>query len=128
MALARVSLCALCGRKAHGFGYCHRLRWDRSPFYRFCSMRCLNAGSALARRNNGMIDKTDLEKQAIKEARRNFAEALTELGLMAPFHDRTAEEIDRLIEACIDGFQESMQRQAVEKRAQDDELNDPLPF
>jgi hypothetical protein len=91
-------------------------------------MRCLDAGSALANRNDGMIDKTDLEKQAIKEARRYFAEALTELGLMAPFHDRTAEEIDRLIEACIDGFQESMQRQVAEKRAQDNELNDPLPF
>lgn len=123
-----MSLCALCGRQARGFGYCHRLQWDRYPHLRFCSMRCLNAGSALANRNNGMIDKTDLEKQAIKEARRYFAEALTELGLMAPFHDRTAEEIDRLIEACIDGFQESMQRQVAEKRAQDNELNDPLPF
>ncbi len=47
---------------------------------------------------------------------------------MAPFYDRKAEEIDRLIEACIDGFQESMQRQATEKRVQEDELSDPLPF
>ena len=69
-----------------------------------------------------------LEKQAIKDARRNFAEALTELGLMAPFHDRKAAEIDRLIEACIDGFQESMQRQVAAKRASDDDLNDPIPF
>jgi hypothetical protein len=122
-----VSLCALCGREACGFGYCHRLHWDRYPFYRFCSMRCLDAAATLAERRHGMIDKTDLEKQAIKEARRYFAEALTELGLMAPFHDRTAEEIDRLIEACIDGFQESMQRQAAEKRASDN-LSDPLPF
>lgn len=123
-----MSLCALCGRAARGFGYCHRLHWERFPHYRFCSMRCLDAGAALAKRMNGMIDKTDLEKQAIKDARRSFAEALTELGLMAPFFDRTASDIDRLIEACVDGFQESMQREAAARRVQDDELNDPIPF
>jgi hypothetical protein len=82
-------------------------------------MRCLNAGAAIAKRNRGMIDKTDIEKRAIKDARRFLAEVLTELGLMAPFHNRKAEEIDRLIEACVDGFQDSMQRQS---------LNDDLPF
>jgi hypothetical protein len=118
-AAAAPGLCAVCGRQDRGFGYTHELCFDRYPSYRFCSMRCLHAGSAMAGRNNGMIDKSDMEKQAIRDARRFFAEALTELGLMASFEDRSAAEIDRLIEACVDGFQDSMQRQA---------LNDDLPF
>lgn len=66
-----------------------------------------------------MIDKTDIEKQAIKDARRFLAEVLNELGLIAPFQDRSAADIDRIIEACIDGFQDSMRRRA---------FNDDLPF
>ena len=66
-----------------------------------------------------MIDKTDMELRAIKDARRFFAEVLSEMGLLAPFHDRSAEEIDRIIEACVDGFQDSMQRQS---------LNGDVPF
>jgi hypothetical protein len=75
-------------------------------------MACLTAGSDNARRHKGMINKTDMETRAIREARRQLAEVLTELGLMAPFFDRPAEDIDRVIEACIDGFQAAMQRQS----------------
>jgi hypothetical protein len=110
--LARRVPCALCGREARGFGYCHLLRWDRHPHHRFCSMACLTVGSANAKRNHGMIDKTDMETRAIREARRDLAEALTEMGLMEPFFDRPAADIDSVIEACVDGFQASMQRQS----------------
>jgi len=87
-------------------------------------MRCLDAGSALARKNNGMIDKTDMEAKAIKKARRPFAEILTELGLMEPFFHRSPQDIDRIIEACIDGFQDSMARQT----SADKLFDDPVPF
>jgi hypothetical protein len=63
-----------------------------------------------------MIDKTAIETEAIRSARRNLAEVLVELALMAPFHDRSPAEIDRIIEACVDGFQEAMVRLAGEHR------------
>ncbi len=116
---ADIRPCAICCRESRGFGYVHQLRPDLYPSYRFCSLRCQNAGAAIAGRQNGMIDKTDMEQQAIKDARHPFAEILTELGLMEHFFDLSAEQIDRLIEAAVDGFQASIQRQA---------LNDDLPF
>ena len=120
--------CAICAREARGFGYCHGLRWGRHPHYRFCSRRCQDIGASLAQRNNGMIDKTARERQAIRDARVLFAEALTELGLMAPFFHRTAADIDRLIEAAVTGYIDSMQNQAAGKERTGTALDDPIPF
>ena len=110
-------VCALCGREANGFGYVHQLRFERYPHHRFCSVGCFKPGSSLARKANGMIDKTEMEARAVKDARRALAQALTELGLMEPFRARSAAEIDRVIESCLDGFQASMRRQAEEGAA-----------
>jgi hypothetical protein len=66
-----------------------------------------------------MIDKTEAEARAIKETRAVFAEVIQDLGLMPTFEHRTAAEIDRIIEACVDGFREAMGRIA---------LNDDIPF
>lgn len=123
-----MTLCAVCGREGRGFGYVHRLRRDQYPLYRFCSMRCLDAGAEIAKRTKGMIDKTARETQAIKDARRPFAEALTEMGLMEPFFHRTAEDIDRLIEAAVTGYVESMQRQAGVNERSGTAFDDPIPF
>jgi hypothetical protein len=114
-----VRACAVCSREARGFYYTHELRPNRYPTFALCSLRCQHAGAAIANRNFGMIDKTTTEARAIKDARKSLAEVLSELGLMAPFHESTAEEIDRIIEACVDGFAESMKRQA---------LSDEIPF
>ncbi len=75
-----------------------------------------------------MIDKTAREAQAIRDARKDFAEALTELGLMAPFFDRTAAEIDQLIEAAVTGYIDSMQVQAARKDRDGGQPEDPIPF
>ena len=85
-------------------------------------------GSAIAERNNGMIDKTARERQAIRDARMLFAEALTSLGLMEPFFHRSAEDIDRLIEAALTGYIDSMQDQAARKERTGTVLDDPFPF
>jgi hypothetical protein len=123
-----VTICAVCAREARGFGYVHRLQHDRYPYHRFCSLRCQDVGSAIAQRNNGMIDKTAREAQAIRDARTPFAEALTDLGLMEPFFHRSAEDIDRLIEAAVTGYIDSMQDQAARKERTGTVLDDPIPF
>ena len=112
-------VCAVCSREAGGFYYTHEFRPHRYPTFALCSHLCQRAASVIAKRNHGMIDKTAMEVRAIKDARQPLAEVLTELGLMPAFHDRTAEEIDRIIEVCVDGFTDSMKRQA---------LNDEIPF
>ena len=117
-------LCALCGRETKGFGYTDPPAVLPHRTHLYCSMFCLTAGSAYVEARGAVIDKTRMETQAIKDARRFLAEVLTELGLLAPFHDRTAADIDRIIEACIDGFQASMQRQAASRNS----LDDPIPF
>lgn len=118
----------MCGREARGFGYVHRLRHDQYPFHHFCSRRCQQAGAKIAGDHHGMIDKTARETQAIKDARQLFAEALTALGLMEHFFNRSAADIDRLIEAAVTGYVESMQRQAGIKERHGTPFDDPIPF
>jgi hypothetical protein len=65
-----------------------------------------------------------METQAIKEARRFLRRSAEGMGLMPTFQKRSAQEIDQVIEACVDGFQESMRKQVAAK----DGCNDEIPF
>lgn len=47
---------------------------------------------------------------------------------MAPFWNRSAADIDRLIEAAVDGYRAHLIRVAGEAKKATDDLNDPLPF
>jgi hypothetical protein len=69
-----------------------------------------------ARPKDQQHDRRDRPGDAGAEGRApHFAEALTALGLMAPFFDRSAAEIDQLIEAAVTGYVDSMQRQAAQR-------------
>ena len=112
------------GREVAGKGV-RRARCRRpAPVHRGSQMWSACSARSAVGRQNGVIDKSRMETQAIKDARRFFAEVLTEMGLLAPFHDRPPAEIDRIIEACVDGFQDSMQRQAAAR----DPIDDAIPF
>jgi hypothetical protein len=47
---------------------------------------------------------------------------------MAPFFDRSAAEIDQLIEAAVTGYVESMHRQAAQRERAGTTYDDPIPF
>jgi endogenous inhibitor of DNA gyrase (YacG/DUF329 family) len=101
------------------------MQWLTYPYYRFCSKRCQDIGVLRAYQGEeGMIGRTERELRAIKDARKNLAQTLTELGLMEPFFNRSPDDIDCIIQACIDGFQRSM----VEQMAGSKDFDDEIPF
>lgn len=112
--------CAVCGRDNRGWGR----SIDGKLTYRYCGRACSEAHERIG---FAVIDKTAREGRAIKAARKPFAEALTELGLMQYFFGLEPQQIDQLIEAAVGGYVDSMAGQAgVKERGLD--FNDEIPF
>jgi hypothetical protein len=81
-------------------------------------MICQKIGGAIAKKNDGVIPKmagslnTDVERQAIVDARIQLAEALNSIpGLMAHFENLEPAQIDTIVKAVVIGFQASVHRQ-----------------
>jgi len=55
---------------------------------------------------------TSMEAKAIRFARTYFADALATTGLMEPFANANAQQIDTLIEACWRGCRRGMAEQS----------------
>lgn len=93
-------------------------------------MPCQNLGRVIAAQNDGNIARdlqfsfyddeqgkqrtmalTDVEQQAIVDARYQLAQALTDAGLMQHFENLDAAVIDKITTAVVIGFQASVHRQ-----------------
>jgi hypothetical protein len=124
--------CSVCLGPARGFGF-QPVGTALPPRF-FCSLAHQHfwARAFSQRTPNGeddpMIDMSEIERLAVRHARRNFAEVLAELGLMAHFHDRGAAEIDRIIVAAVEGYREFMRSAELLTRKAADDLGDPVPF
>jgi hypothetical protein len=105
--------CDVCGREGHGFSF--RLNLDsRAPNYEFCSMKCRDIAAKICDREGVMSKEklTQMEKTAIVDARRQFADEITKQGLMHIFIKAPPDVIDAIIKACVIGFQASMHKQS----------------
>lgn len=53
---------------------------------------------------------TAYERDALRQARGTFAEALEACGVMEPFFEKPAEVIDRIMLAAIEGYRIAMEK------------------
>jgi hypothetical protein len=103
-------LCAACGRLSRGFGFQRKL--DRKlPRYPACSLACVGRIEKFVD-VRGMLMMTDMEKEAIFQARRPFYEALVKIGAQSAFEKLSADQIDSIIAAVWDGLRASMTQQS----------------
>ena len=106
--------CAVCSRKAKGFGYFNP-RLPRSDPGRysdrwvFCSMRCQNAFCKLMTKTEGqMIDPSEMELAAMASCLAPLGEYVGSIGMQRPLADYSKDEVLTLIDVVVTAYQEHM--------------------
>jgi hypothetical protein len=119
--------CAVCHRKAKGFGWFNpRVRRSDPSRYNdrwvFCSRRCQEAFSTLMNKTEGlMIDPSDMEISAMQSCLGPLGEYVGSIGMQRPLADYTREEVLTLIDVVVTKYQDHMleehERMAAKDRA-----------
>ncbi len=119
--------CAVCHRKAKGFGWFNPRVRRSDPFryndkWVFCSRRCQEAFSTLMNKTEGqMIDPSDMEISAMQSCLGPLGEYVGSIGMQRPLADYTREEVLTLIDVVVTKYQDHMleehERMAAKDRA-----------
>lgn len=119
--------CAICSRKAKGYGWFNpRLKPSDPNRYSdkwvFCSRRCQDAFCLLMTKTEArMIDPSDMELAAMRACMSPLGEYVGSIGMERPLADYTREEVLTLIEVVVTAYQDQMieehERMAAKDRA-----------
>lgn len=119
--------CAICARKAKGYGWFNpRLKPSdpnrHSDKWVFCSRRCQDAFCLLMSKTEArMIDPSDMELAAMRACLSPLGEYVGSIGMERPLADYTREEVLTLIEVVVTAYQDQMleehERMAAKDRA-----------
>ena len=119
--------CAICYRKAKGYGWFNpRLKPSDPSRYSdkwvFCSRRCLDAFCLLMNKTEArVIDPSDMELAAVRACLSPLGEYVGSIGMERPLADYTREEVLTLIDVVVTAYQDRMieehERMAAKDRA-----------
>ena len=119
--------CAICYRKAKGYGWFNpRLKPSDPNRYSdkwvFCSRRCQDAFCLLMTKTEArMIDPSDMELAAMRACLSPLGEYVGFIGMRRPLADYTRDEVLTLIDVVVTAYQDQMieehERMAAKDRA-----------
>lgn len=122
--------CVMCGMQARGFVVqfnpnvhlkpvktANDVRLKQGPFpqYACCGLLCSEVALKLVTMGKGIMPAntiTQMEQQAIRDAKTQVFEALTEIGAVEAFNDQPAQNMEYLIYKIWTGLRASMKRQS----------------